>query len=181
MKVVLVDDDEVVLKSLGEFLTLCGHNVWTCASGATALLCMEEELPDVVINDIRMPEMNGLKLLEIVTARFTGVPVILITAHGDQDTAAAALKQGAYDYIRKPYDLDEVVAVLERIEERKRLGKMLVVERAKLAHAGRLAAVGALAAGMAHEINNGDGARDQQSGHHDPGESPDLPDALESG
>ena len=154
MKLLLVDDEEIVFKAVGGFLSRCGHQVATALNGNEALEEMSREVPDVVLSDIRMPEMDGLALLEVVSVRFPTVPVILITGHGDVDTAVSALQRGAYDYIRKPVKLDELVSLLERVEERKRLEQTLVEERAKLVHAGRLASVGTMAAGIAHEINN---------------------------
>jgi C4-dicarboxylate-specific signal transduction histidine kinase len=154
MKLLLVDDEEIVFKAVGGFLSRCGHQVSTALNGSEALEEMGREVPDVVLSDIRMPEMDGLALLEVVSVRYPTVPVILITGHGDVDTAVSALQRGAYDYIRKPVKLDELVSLLERVEERKRLEQTLVEERAKLVHAGRLATVGTMAAGIAHEINN---------------------------
>lgn len=154
MNLLLVDDEEIVFKSVGKFLRRCGHRVREAPDGIDALREMEEEVPDVVISDIRMPEMSGLQLLGAIKVRFPATPVILITGHGDVDTAVSALQEGAYDYVRKPVKLEELVAILERIDERKRLESTLMQERAKLAHAGRLATVGALAAGVAHEINS---------------------------
>ena len=154
MDILLVDDEEVVFQSIGKFLHRCGHSVRTASDGAEALRRMEESTPDVVVSDIRMPGVDGLELLASCRLRYPNAPVILITGHGDVDTAVSALQKGAYDYIRKPVKLKELIAILERIEDRRELERTLVQERAKLAHAGRLATVGTLAAGIAHEINN---------------------------
>ena len=154
MNLLLVDDEEIVFKSVGRFLSRCGHRVRESLDGIDALREMEEDVPDVVISDIRMPGMDGLQLLGAIKVRFPATPVILITGHGDVDTAVSALQEGAYDYVRKPVKLEKLVTILERIDERKRLETTLMQERAKLVHAGRLATVGTLAAGVAHEINN---------------------------
>lgn len=137
MNVLLVDDEEVVLKSVGGFLERCGHRVRTAADGADALGRMSEKLPDVVITDIRMPNLDGLELLGVLKVRFPGTPVVLITGHGDVDTAVSALQRGAFDYVRKPLRLETLVAILDRIEERRSLEQSLVEERTKLTRAGQ--------------------------------------------
>ena len=118
MDILLVDDDEIALKSMGRFLRRCGHDIGTAFDGTEALQRMQETVPDVVISDIQMPGMNGLDLLEAIRVRFSGIPVILITGHGSVATAVSALQKGAYDYIRKPVQLEKLVAALERIDER---------------------------------------------------------------
>lgn len=154
MDVLLVDDEEIIRRSLGEFMHRCGHQVRTAGDCVDALSEVENRPPDALITDIHMPGMSGLDLLEKIKARALPVPVVLITGYGDVDTAVGALKRGAYDYLRKPVKLEELVSILERIDERRSLEKRLLEERAKLAHADRMATVGTLAAGVAHEINN---------------------------
>jgi signal transduction histidine kinase len=154
MKLLLVDDEEVLLRAVGDFLARCGHEVRVALNGSVAYGQIAEGPPDVVLTDIRMPEMDGLALLEIIRLRYPSIPVVLITGHGDVDTAVSALQKGAFDYIRKPVKLDQLTALLGRLEQRKQLETTLMQEHAQSAHAGRLASMGTMAAGIAHEINN---------------------------
>jgi two-component system, NtrC family, response regulator AtoC len=118
-RILLVDDDPGVLFALSELLEAQGAEVLTAASGAEALLRLEGV--DVVVTDLAMPGMTGLELLEQIRARDRELPVILITAHGSERTAVAAMKKGAYDYLTKPFDNDEVGYCLERALETRRL------------------------------------------------------------
>jgi two-component system C4-dicarboxylate transport response regulator DctD len=120
VNILLVDDEEIVIRSLGRFLTRCGHRLKTASDGAEALLKIEEEVPDVVISDVRMPGLDGMGLMERLRARFPGLPVVLITGHGGGKDGASALREGAYGYLRKPIRLEGLVAVLGRIEEERR-------------------------------------------------------------
>jgi signal transduction histidine kinase len=153
--ILLVDDEPVILEILEPFLADCGHEVITATNGVEAMSRLQEH-HDVrlVLSDIRMPEMDGLALLETIRLKYPSVPVVLVTGHGDVNVAVAALQKGAYDFIRKPVKLDELMTLLERLEQRVRLEAVLMQERAKLVHASRLATVGTMAAGIAHEINN---------------------------
>jgi two-component system response regulator AtoC len=114
-RALLVDDDAGVLFALSELLSARGHEVLTASSGAEALSHLDEA--DVVVTDMAMPGMNGLELLEQVKARDTAVPVIVITAHGSERAAVEAMKKGAYDYLTKPFDNDQVTYSVERALE----------------------------------------------------------------
>ncbi|MEX2283614.1 MAG: sigma-54 dependent transcriptional regulator [Gemmatimonadota bacterium] len=117
MRILIVDDEPAIRFSLGELLESDGHDV-SCAEHAPAALALLEAQPiDLVISDLTMPAMNGLQLLEEIRSRLTGVVFVLMTAHGDERTAVRALKQGAYDYIPKPFDNDEVRATVARVRE----------------------------------------------------------------
>ena len=120
MNILLVDDEEVVLKSLGRFLTRCGHRLRTAPDGVEALRCVEEETPDVVISDVRMSDVDGLDLLERVKGRFPSLPVVLITGHWNREVAASARRKGVYDCLRKPVRIEDLMAVLERVKEGER-------------------------------------------------------------
>jgi len=117
--VLLVDDEPGVLFTLSEVLTDRGHRVITAKSGGEALAKLEEA--DAVLTDLSMPGMDGLELMAQIGARDASLPVILLTAHGSERVAVAAMKQGAYDYLTKPFDIDEVALVIERALEARRL------------------------------------------------------------
>ena len=117
--VLLVDDEPGVLFTLSELLTERGHRVIESRSGDDALRKLDEA--DAVLTDLAMPGMDGLELVSHIVQRDPTLPVILLTAHGSERVAVAAMKQGAYDYLKKPFDIDEVAVVIERALEARRL------------------------------------------------------------
>ncbi|MEO8699163.1 MAG: response regulator, partial [Kofleriaceae bacterium] len=117
--VLLVDDEPGVLFTLSELLAERGHSPITARSGTEALTKLDEA--DAVVTDLSMPGMDGLALMGQISQRDPGLPVILLTAHGSERVAVAAMKQGAYDYIAKPFDIDEIALVIERALEARRL------------------------------------------------------------
>jgi len=154
MHILLVDDEERVRLVLAQALRDIGHDVTCAGDGEQALDVLHCGSLDLVITDIRMPGMNGLELLDTVGTRFPGLPVILITGQGDEDTAISAVQRGAYDYLRKPVRLKVLMAAIRRLEQQRHLEQQLHEEQARLHHASRLAAVGALAASITHEVNS---------------------------
>jgi two-component system response regulator AtoC len=117
--VLLVDDEPGVLFTLTELLTERGHKVLTAKNGVEALTKLEDA--ETVLTDLSMPRMDGLELMTQIASRDPSLPVILLTAHGSEKVAVAAMKQGAYDYLTKPFDIDEVALVIERALEARRL------------------------------------------------------------
>ena len=116
-----MDDEKLVCWSLREALTDGGFLVKTAMSGAEAREIFEEFSPDVVLLDIRLPDANGIDLLEEFKGRNEDVIVVMITAYADADSAVKALKAGAEDYVGKPFDLDEIQHILEQCFLKKRL------------------------------------------------------------
>jgi len=119
---VLIADDELSLrKVLASALKREGYDVVTVKSGEEALEVLEASLsPDtgepfsLVISDVRMPGLDGMTLLSRIKKRFKDLPVVMLTAHGTVDLAVTALKQGAFDFITKPYERDELLAVAKK-------------------------------------------------------------------
>ena len=154
MHILLIDDEPIIHQSLGTFLKRAGHQIRTATNGHEGLLLAEEETPDLIISDIKMPGLNGLDLLDRLKIRVPTTPVVLITGHGDVDTAVAALHKGAYSYLRKPVKLGELVEVVQRIDQRQELEASLMRDRTRLKQNDDSASMGQFAAGIAHEINN---------------------------
>jgi two-component system response regulator AtoC len=117
--VLLVDDEPGVLFTLSELLLERGHRIVTARSAVDALEKLDDA--DAVITDLSMPGMDGLELMAQIAQRDPALPVILLTAHGSERVAVAAIKQGAYDYLAKPFDIDEVAVVITRALEARRL------------------------------------------------------------
>ncbi len=106
--ILVVDDEPSIRKVLATQLRRDGHDVRAAASGEEALDSLSEASADVVITDLKMPGIDGLALLDAINEHHAGTPVILITAFGTVNDAVEALKRGAYDFIAKPFDLEEL-------------------------------------------------------------------------
>jgi two-component system response regulator PilR (NtrC family) len=119
--VLVVDDEQIIRESLSFILQKEGYEVEEAPNGQVAYKKISENPPDIVITDIEMPGMKGLDLLEKVSQVSPQTFVIIITAYGSIETAIQALRKGAYDYILKPLDFDELVLRLRRLSEFKRL------------------------------------------------------------
>ena len=115
MNILLIDDDQAVLKSVGQFLSARSHCIRTASDGAEALCLMNGDPPDLVVSDIQMPGMDGIAFLKAVRERFADLPVILMTGNATVETAVAALRGRAYDYLRKPVQIEELQACIERV------------------------------------------------------------------
>jgi DNA-binding NtrC family response regulator len=119
--VLVVDDDESLRRVTQMQLEEAGYEVFTAADGTAGLRVMEESAPPLVVADLKMPGMSGIELLRELRSRYPETTVILITAFGTVQTAVEAMRAGAYDYITKPIDYDELLLVLERALERRSL------------------------------------------------------------
>jgi two-component system, NtrC family, response regulator AtoC len=129
--ILIVDDDPSVLFVLKELFEERGHRALTVATGADAVRKLGGV--DVVLTDLQMPAMSGLEVLVAVREHDPSVPTILLTAHGSEKDAVSAMKTGAYDYLTKPFDIDEVALIVERALESRALkaqNRRLVGEQA---------------------------------------------------
>ncbi|MEW6139337.1 MAG: sigma-54 dependent transcriptional regulator [Thermodesulfobacteriota bacterium] len=115
MKIVIVDDERSIRRSLEMFLAKKGYGVLTAENGESGLLIIDREQPDIVILDIRLPGMSGLEVLRSVRGRHPTISVIMMTAFHDMDTTIEAMKLGAYEYIHKPIDIDELEIAIEKV------------------------------------------------------------------
>lgn len=115
MRILLVDDHPEVRQSLGAFIEQLGHEALQCDNAPAAVATARSERPDLILSDLRMPGMDGLHLLAALEQLDHPPPLALMTAFGDADTAIAALRQGAVDYLRKPIDVRELHRLIERI------------------------------------------------------------------
>ncbi len=129
MTILVVDDEKNVRDSLKRFLEIEGFTVITAENGIAAKKKLEEEPFNAVVADLKMPGMDGIALLSWIKEKGPGVPVIMISAHGEVEDAVEAMKLGAEDYIVKPFEPEELVIRLNRVIEHNHI--LQVFERGK--------------------------------------------------
>jgi two-component system, NtrC family, nitrogen regulation response regulator GlnG len=110
----IVDDDRSIRWVLEKALQQEGMESVSFDNADAALARLQREQPDVLISDIRMPGTSGLELLSTLRERLPKLPVIIMTAHSDLDSAVASYQGGAFEYLPKPFDVDEAVALIRR-------------------------------------------------------------------
>jgi DNA-binding NtrC family response regulator len=120
LNLMLVDDEERFLATTAKLLERLGHRVLTASSGPAALELLSEGDVDVIILDVKMPGMGGLQVLREVRLRFPLVEVIMLTGHGTVELAVEGLKSGAFDFVTKPCEMDNLVAKAEEATGRRR-------------------------------------------------------------
>lgn len=113
-RILVVDDDRIILDSLSEFLSLEGYDVRGASGFQEAVRLLERESFQLVITDVNMPEVDGFELLRVIKSRFPELVVIIITGYGTIESAVEAIKMGAYDYLTKPIIDDEIRLVVDR-------------------------------------------------------------------
>ena len=120
-RLLIIDDEEGVRTSLSLLLAEDGYRVETAADAESGLACTLRSTFDLVLCDVRMPGRSGLELLPDLLTRQPDVPVVMMSAYGASDQALEAIRLGAYDYIAKPFEPEELTVLLRKIEERERL------------------------------------------------------------
>jgi two-component system response regulator HydG len=122
----ICDDEPEILRYLDKLLEASGYRIETFSRGADLLKRLESSavLPcDVILQDVRMPDLDGLQMLDQLCKRWPDIPVVIMTAHGTIDDAINAIKQGAYDYITKPFPKEKLLGMLKRLLDHRRLAK----------------------------------------------------------
>ncbi len=123
--IMVVDDENDILELMAETLTLWGHKPVTVLEGEEALDKFQEATIDLVLTDLRLPKIDGVALLDKMKKLDSSVEVILFTGYPEVTSAIDAMKNGAYDYLVKPVDLNELKLKIERALEKKNTGKSL--------------------------------------------------------
>jgi len=121
VKILVVDDEAIVRESLGDWLKDADYQVFTAESGHEALKVIEQEKPVIMIADLVMPSMDGIELMKRAKARQPGIEVIIITAYASIPTAITAMKEGAYDYIEKPFCPERAELLVKKLAEHQEL------------------------------------------------------------
>lgn len=118
MKILIVDDERAIRNSLGEILTDEGYEVDTAEDGPSALAKVDKERFDVIFCDIKMPGMDGTEVLEKLVADGIDSAIVMISGHGDIDTAVECIKKGAFDFIQKPLDLNRILITIKNATDK---------------------------------------------------------------
>jgi len=167
IKILVVDDEEILRDRLKRLLELDDYEVVTAENGLRGLEEFASFKPDIVLLDIKMPGIDGIEVLERIKKIPNMAEVFIMTGHGGLETAIQAMRNGAFDYMTKPIDYDELEINLKRAMEKKMLrqqldsyvhdiedaNRKLKTQGAQLLQAAKLTAVGELGAGVAHEMN----------------------------
>src|SRR2546425_184442 len=122
-RILVVDDDEALLRLLTMRLSANGFAVTTCATGDEALAVAKREIFDLALTDLRLPDRDGLSVLEELKLIHPDLPVLLLTAHGSIPNAVEAMQKGAFGYLTKPFDDKELQATLEKALAQQRMSR----------------------------------------------------------
>ena len=123
MKVLIVDDERAIRNSLSEILSDEGYEVDKAENGLMALDLVGKEKYDVIFCDIKMPEMDGIEVLDKCVEMGIDSAIVMITGHGDIDTAVDCIKKGAFDFIQKPLDLNRILITIKNATDKVTLSK----------------------------------------------------------
>ena len=121
INIAIVDDQDLLRDSLAHTLSRCGYGVSTFACAAHAIQAVKKQPFDLIISDLKMPEIDGVEMLRQIRQLGHDLPVILMTAYATVSTAVEAMKLGAFDYIQKPFDADEIELLIKRAVQDRQL------------------------------------------------------------
>lgn len=119
-KILVVDDEDIVRTSCNRALTPEGYEVKMARNGSDGIRMIGEEKFDIVLTDLKMPDMDGIEVLKRIKQEWPEIEVIIITGYQTVDTAVKAIKLGAYDYIEKPFTPDALIAAVTKALESKK-------------------------------------------------------------
>jgi len=120
-KILVIDDERSIRNTLKEILEYEKYEVKLAEDGATGLEMIEQDKFDAILCDIKMPKIDGLEVLENINIKFPDIPVVMISGHGDIETAVEAIKKGAFDFIQKPLDLNRLLITIRNAMDKSTL------------------------------------------------------------
>ena len=152
-KILIADDEQVVRDVFSRFLSQEGYEIFPVGNGKEALDRITEDNFDLLLLDLNMPVMSGMEVIAKVNETGKDLIMIVITGYATVDTAKEAIRQGCFDYITKPFDIEEVKLIIERAFYTRRLREDKKNLEEQLRIAERLASLSLMGAGVAHEVN----------------------------
>jgi two-component system, NtrC family, sensor kinase len=163
-KILVIDDEPGIRALLSHELRAEGHSVDTAADGVEGVACMKANMHQIAFCDINMPRLGGLETLAEIRKLNPDAEIIMMTGYATIESAVEAMKKGAYDFVQKPFNLKEVLALIDKsveksdlksvVQELREAKKKLEETQMQLIQSEKLAGIGQLAAGVAHELNN---------------------------
>lgn len=151
--ILIVDDEQPQRVVLSGHLKRKGYNIFEASSGNDAIKIANNNLIDIVFSDYKMPEMNGIELLKKIKENNPEIAVVIITAFGTIEDAVKAMKEGAFDYLTKPVDLDELEFIIKRISERQQLISENKILREQLQEKNKISGLIAYSEKMQNVLN----------------------------
>jgi DNA-binding NtrC family response regulator len=130
--ILFVDDDRMILDMVHEYLSEVGYRVQVVDNGIKALQMIKDQPFDIVFTDIKMPDIDGLELLSAIKEYRPETEVIIVTGHGSMESAIRAMKVGSYDYLQKPFKLNVLKIIIDRIVEEKKLKQERIVLKSRV-------------------------------------------------
>lgn len=152
-KILVADDEQVVRDLFKRFLSKQGYEVSIVVDGLDALRKIKEGNYDMLILDLKMPRLSGMELLDEIKKLKKDLIIIIITGYATVDTAKKAIKEGCFDYITKPFNIEDVNIIIKRAFDIRRLNEQEKKLQEQLEIANRLTLLAETGAGMAHEVN----------------------------
>lgn len=152
--ILVVDDDPSTLNICEDILEDAGYEIRKASGSKEALIELSQKPFHIVLSDIQMPGMDGLGLLKEIRRTCPDTEVILMTAHAGLPTAIEAVRNGAYDYLTKPFARENLINAVRRCVEKSELNRKLKESQARLVEQEKLAAVGSVSAWLAHRMRN---------------------------
>lgn len=122
IKILLVDDEEELVKTLSQRMNMRNFGTNIAFNGEAALKIVEDEIPDVVVLDLKMPGIDGMEVLRRIKNHYPGIEVIILTGHGSPNDEAQAKKLGAFAYLNKPVNIDELVDLIKQAHAHAKTG-----------------------------------------------------------
>src|SRR3990170_4750642 len=119
--ILIIEDKESMAKMLGQTIEAEGYRTLIARDGSTGINLINDERVDLVITDLKLPEKDGLEVLRAVKDKNPLIPVILMTAYGTIETAVSAMKEGAYEFLTKPFDTNHLLVLIKRAMESQRI------------------------------------------------------------
>ena len=121
ISVLLVDDEEAFVQTLAKRLTLRRFNVYTASRDDKVFSTIEDYLIDIVVLDVKMPDLDGIEATQVIKTDYPLVEIILLTGHASLEASLEGMRKGAFDYLLKPVNIDELVYKIEDAQQKKNL------------------------------------------------------------